>query len=41
MEEIMNALKNIQKELDDQKIEIRKSGENVAEQVTQNINKMS
>lgn len=36
----MNALKNIQKELDDQKIEIRKSGENVAEQVTQNINKM-
>lgn len=36
----MCALRNIQKELDDQKLEIRKSGENVAKQVTQNINKM-
>lgn len=40
MEEIMNALKNIQKELDDQKIAIRKSGEDVAKNVTENINKI-
>lgn len=40
MDEIMNALKTIQKELDDQRTEIRKSGEKVTEQVTQNINKI-
>lgn len=40
MDEIMNALKNIQKELDDQRTEIRKSGENVTKQVTLNINKI-
>lgn len=34
----MNALKNIQKELDNQKIAIKKSGEDVAKQVTENIN---
>ena len=34
----MNALVNIQKELSEQKIEIRKSGENVTEQITQNLN---
>ncbi|XP_045496026.1 uncharacterized protein LOC123694598 [Colias croceus] len=37
MEEIMKALQNIQKELNDQKIEIQKNGERVTEQVTQNI----
>lgn len=40
MEEIMNTLKIIQQELEDHKKEIRKSGENIAIQVTQNINKM-
>ncbi|KAJ8730200.1 hypothetical protein PYW07_017238 [Mythimna separata] len=38
MEEILKALQKIQKELDEQKITIQKSGENVTEQVTQNIN---
>ncbi|XP_026744754.1 uncharacterized protein LOC113506094 [Trichoplusia ni] len=38
MEEVLKALQNIQKELDEQKITIQKSGENVTEQVTQNIN---
>lgn len=37
MEEIMEALKNIQKELNAQKIEIQKSGEKVTAQVTLNI----
>lgn len=36
----MAALKNIQKDLEEQKIEIRKSGENVAELVTLNVNKI-
>ncbi|XP_063369763.1 uncharacterized protein LOC134658089 [Cydia amplana] len=40
MEEIMAALRNIQKDLEEQKIEIRKSGENVAELVTLNVNKI-
>ncbi|XP_028043243.1 uncharacterized protein LOC114252798 [Bombyx mandarina] len=38
MEDIMNALRHIQKELDEQKIAIQRSGEKVTEQVTQNIN---
>ncbi|XP_072945489.1 uncharacterized protein [Epargyreus clarus] len=38
MEEIMNVLKNIQKEIDDQKIAIRKNGEDVTKHVTENIN---
>ncbi|KAJ8714780.1 hypothetical protein PYW07_003005 [Mythimna separata] len=38
MEEVLKALQKIQKELDEQKITIQKSGENVTEQVTQNIN---
>lgn len=38
MEEVMNALKNIQRELDEQKNTILKNGERVTEQVTQNIN---
>ncbi|XP_075990513.1 uncharacterized protein LOC142986126 [Anticarsia gemmatalis] len=40
MEEIMNVLKSIQEELDNQKIAIRKSGEDVAKHVTENINKI-
>lgn len=40
MEEVMNALKKIQRELDDQKTTIRESAKNVTEQVTLNINKM-
>lgn len=40
MEEVLNALKQIQKELDEQKIAIRESVKNVTEQVTQNINKI-
>ncbi|XP_073965302.1 uncharacterized protein [Choristoneura fumiferana] len=38
MEEVLRALQKIQKELDEQKITIQKSGENVTEQVTHNIN---
>lgn len=38
MEEVLKALQKIQNELDEQKITIQKSGENVTEQVTQNIN---
>lgn len=38
MEEVMNALKNIQKEIDEQKNTILRNGEKVTEQVTQNIN---
>lgn len=38
MEEVLKALQKIQKELDEQKITIQKSGESVTEQVTQNIN---
>ncbi|XP_059045531.1 uncharacterized protein LOC131841264 [Achroia grisella] len=38
MEGIMNALKEIQNELEEQKITIRESGKKVTEQVTQNIN---
>ncbi|CAB3231800.1 unnamed protein product [Arctia plantaginis] len=38
MEDIMNALRHIQKELNEQKVAIQKSGEKVTEQVTQNIN---
>ena len=40
MEDIMNALLKIQKELNEQKLEIRKSGENVTEQITLNLNKI-
>nr|BDU78962.1 hypothetical protein 1 [Bombyx mori] len=40
MDEIMKALKVIQLELDDHKKAIRESGENVTQQVTQNINKI-
>lgn len=40
MKEIMLALKNIQKELDEQKSEIRKRVDKVSERVTQNINKL-
>jgi hypothetical protein len=40
MEEILNALKKIQAELDEQKTMIRESGKNVTDQVTQNINKI-
>ncbi|XP_047026150.1 uncharacterized protein LOC124634574 [Helicoverpa zea] len=38
MDEVLKALQKIQKELDEQKITIQKSGENVTEQVTKNIN---
>ncbi|KAI8422790.1 hypothetical protein MSG28_006535 [Choristoneura fumiferana] len=38
MEEVMNVLKKIQKELDEQKNTILKNGERVTENVTQNIN---
>ncbi|KAL4718087.1 hypothetical protein ACJJTC_003946 [Scirpophaga incertulas] len=37
MEEIMKALSNIQKELEEQKLTIQKSGEQVTAKVTQNI----
>lgn len=40
MDEILNALRNIQKELDEQKIAIQVSGDNVTDRVTQNINKI-
>ncbi|GBP70623.1 hypothetical protein EVAR_98203_1 [Eumeta japonica] len=40
MEEIIEALRNIQKELDEQKIAIRQNGEKVTEQVTLNINNL-
>lgn len=40
MEEVMSALRNIQKELDEQKITIQQSGEQVTEQVTKNVNKI-
>lgn len=38
MEEVLNALKKIQKELDEQRETIRESAKNVTEQVTNNIN---
>lgn len=38
MEEIMQELRKIRRDLDDQKIAIEKSGEKVTEKVTQNIN---
>ncbi|CAG4934852.1 unnamed protein product [Colias eurytheme] len=38
MEEVMNMLRKIQSELDEQKTTILKSGERVTDQVTQNIN---
>lgn len=38
MEEIMSALRHIQKELDEQKLTIQKSAEKVTDQVTLNIN---
>lgn len=38
MEEILNALKIIKKELDDQRNEIKETGKNITEQVTKNIN---
>lgn len=38
MEEIMNALRGIRNELDEQKVTILKSSERVTDQVTQNIN---
>lgn len=37
MEEVLSTLKSIKKELDEQRIEIRETGKNVTEQVTQNI----
>lgn len=40
MEEILNTLKAIKKELDEQRIEIRETGKNVTQQVTQNITAM-
>lgn len=40
MEEVMNALRKIQNELDEQKTTILKSCDKVTEQVTQNINKI-
>lgn len=40
MDEIMNALRKIQKDLDDQKLEIRKSGKTITKQVTQNVSKI-
>lgn len=40
MEDIMNVLRNIQKDLNEQKAEIQESGDRVTEHVTQNINKM-
>lgn len=40
MEEIMNALRNIQKEMDEQKTTIRKSAEDVTDKVTHNVNKI-
>lgn len=36
----MNALKEIKKELDDQRLEIRETGKNITEQVTHNINSL-
>lgn len=38
MEEVLNALKAIKIELDEQRLEIRETGKNVTNQVTQNIN---
>ncbi|GBP44724.1 hypothetical protein EVAR_81492_1 [Eumeta japonica] len=38
MEEVMNILRKIQSELDEQKLTIVKSAENVTQQVTHNIN---
>lgn len=40
MEDILFALKNIQKDLDEQRSEIRNSSAKVTEQVTQNIHKI-
>lgn len=40
MEEILIALKAIQKDLDEQRLEIRETGNNVTEKVSQNVNKM-
>lgn len=40
MEDIMNVLRNIQIDFHEQKAEIQKSGDRVAEHVTQNINKI-
>ncbi|KOB78120.1 Endonuclease-reverse transcriptase [Operophtera brumata] len=40
MDEVMNALKAIKKELNEQRQEIRETGKNVTDQVTQNINSM-
>ncbi|XP_069354242.1 chromosome partition protein Smc-like [Maniola hyperantus] len=40
MEEILNALKTIKMELDEQRLEIRETGKNVTEQVTINVNRM-
>ncbi|CAH2088200.1 unnamed protein product [Euphydryas editha] len=38
MEEVLSALVAIKKELDEQRLEIRDTGKNVTEQVTNNIN---
>lgn len=38
MEEVMNMLRKIQKELDEQKATIVESAANVTKEVTQNIN---
>lgn len=40
MDEILNALKAIKNDLDNQRQEIRETGKNVTEQVTQNISRM-
>lgn len=40
MDEILNALKTIKNDLDNQRQEIRETGQNVTEQVTQNISRM-
>lgn len=40
MEEVLNALKEIQRELDEQRQEIRNTGNNITERVTHNINNM-
>lgn len=40
MEEILNTLKTIKNDLDNQRKEIRETGKNVTEQVTQNISRM-
>lgn len=40
MEEVLNALKSIKAEMEEQRLEIRETGKKVTEQVTQNISRM-